>query len=99
MAGSIYTVDQAASKIVVGCCVVNDNDVHPLVVQPTPCKRVWVGSAPGNPGDSFIGSGSLANRLLAATNTAGFYIHIDDAAKIAVQGLGSSSQVQYWIEQ
>lgn len=98
MAGSIYTVDQAASGIVAGTVALADTAAHPLVASPAPCKRVWVGRPKGETNDVYVGTAARCGRLLAAADTSGFYIHIDDASKLSVQAAVASANVEYWIE-
>jgi len=93
-----------ASAIVCGTLAVADAGTpEPLVEEPTPCKRVWIGApcdalgAAENTRPAFIGGEAAQTIPLVPSNYEGFVIDIDDAAKLFVKVGVDGQSVRYAI--
>ena len=76
---------------------------EPLVAESTPCRGVWIGAPCSDDGIAvnsrpvFIGDSDNQNMPILATNYEGYFINIDDAAKIYIKAITDGQTVQYRI--
>lgn len=81
-----FTALPGGSKIVASAAI-----AEPLVAVSTPCRGVWIGAPCGNDGSAentapaFIGDDLNQNMPVLPTNFEGYFINIDDAAKLYIK--------------